>query len=314
MARKLVKVKLHGILGEKVNSSWDLAVNSLPEALRFVEMNTKKLYKTFYEFDQQNIKFCVIINGRNFHTDNPPDINNPESIINSELLIKKKDLETIDIVPVIEGAGSDALGIFTAILGVILIIIGAFTGGALIPVGLALLAAGVFTLLSKPPKFEDFREIEQGGKTSYLFSGPANIVGEGGPVPVGYGRLIVGSQVISASYVIRDFNTADTSIVLRDEYGNLTYIPPKKTKVYKECCFIFIQGESELTQFVRNYRDSHYGNDSMVANGYRWMAGWIVPLMKKYSFIQYGIKYSMTSPLSRYVEWYYKNNNYGWIY
>ena len=55
-----------------------------------------------------------------------------------------------------------------------------------------------------------------------LFAGPQNIVGEGGPVPVGYGRLVVGSQVISASYVIRDFNTENTSEYLRDDYGNLT--------------------------------------------------------------------------------------------
>ena len=55
----------------------------------------------------------------------------------------------------------------------------------------------------------------------YLFSGPANIIGGGGPVPVGYGRAIIGSQVVSSAYVVRDFSTADTSVILRDEYGDL---------------------------------------------------------------------------------------------
>ena len=46
---------------------------------------------------------------------------------------------------------------------------------------------------------EDFRG---GGKQSYLFNGPINVTNEGGPVPVGYGRLIVGSQVTYASYEV----------------------------------------------------------------------------------------------------------------
>lgn len=228
MAKKLVNIKLHGVLGETVGSkNWNLSVSSLPQALRFIEMTSKKLYKTLYNLDKENIKYGIIINGRNFYTDTPPDINKPETIYNSELALQRNDLETIDIVPIIEGADSDTLGIFTIIAAVILIALAPFTGGATLIPGLTLLAAGIFTLLSKPPKFEDFREIEQGGKTSYLFSGPAQIIGEGGPVPVGYGRLIVGSQVISAAYVIRDFSTADTSLVLRDEFGNLSFLPKK---------------------------------------------------------------------------------------
>ena len=222
---KLVNVKLHGILGETLGaSSWNLAIKSIGEAIRYIEMNTKKLYKTLYEFDKKLIKYEIIINGRKFQPEKELTINNIEDIYNSELMIQRNDLETIDIVPVLEGAED----VFQAILGVILIIVGAFTsyfgGVALIGAGLTLLASGVVGLLTKPPKFEDFREIEQGGKTSYLFSGPANIVGEGGPVPVGYGRLMIGSQVVSAAYVIRDFDVGDTSVNLRDEYGNLTPI------------------------------------------------------------------------------------------
>jgi len=219
----LVNVHLHGCLGEEVGAAdWNLSANSLRECLRLIEMNTKKLYKTLHEFDKKNIRYEVVINGRKFRSEKELTLDNIEDVKNSELAMIYKDLETIDIVPVFEGANSD---IFQAILGVILIVVGAITswggGIALIGVGVTLLASGVVGLLTKPPKFEDFREIEQGGKTSYLFSGPSNIIGEGGPVPVGYGRLIVGSQVISAAYVVRDFSTASTAVLLRDEYGNL---------------------------------------------------------------------------------------------
>ena len=41
-----------------------------------------------------------------------------------------------------------------------------------------------------------------GGPTSYLFNGPTNTVGEGGPVPVGYGTLIVGGNNVFGNYDI----------------------------------------------------------------------------------------------------------------
>ena len=218
---KLVNVRLFGVLGDEVGHEWNLAIKSVGEAVRFIEMNSKKFYKTLHSFDKKNIKYEVIINGRKFQPEKELTPDNVEDIKNSELAMVYKDLETIDIVPVLEGANSD---IFQAILGVILIIVGIIfpvIGAFTIPAGLVLLASGVVGLLTKPPKFEDFREIEQGGRTSYLFSGPANIIGEGGPVPVGYGRLIIGSQVVSAAYVVRDVSTSNTSDVLRDEYGSL---------------------------------------------------------------------------------------------
>ena len=94
----------------------------------------------------------------------------------------------------LEGSGNKVMGVIMTVVGVVLIASGQ------VAAGLALLSAGASVLLSKPPKFDDFREIEEGKKkVSYLFDGPTNAANEGGPVPVGYGRLIVGSQVIQTS-------------------------------------------------------------------------------------------------------------------
>jgi len=328
------KIRFHGKEWD-IPTEWSLNVQSVGEAMRAIEVNTKKLYRNLYENDKKGIRYCVVINGENFVSEKP--LETIGDIMESELAIRKRKLETLDIVPVVEGADSDILGIVTTILGIALIIVGAvlsLTGNAgigvpLIFAGLSLTAAGAAALLSKPPTFEDFREIEQGGKTSYLFSGPQNIIGEGGPVPVAYGQLIVGSQVVSAAYVIQDFDVDDTSKILGSEYENLTQVPiepPQKntwvgesgpynsTQTNDPCCFIFIQGEGDLTMAVRHYRDKNYGHDSSVANGYRRMAKWIVPLMKKNFFIQNLIKYSMTTPLSKYAEWSIGQNKYGWIF
>ncbi len=221
MNKKLVKFKLHGNVWDGIPSEWEFKAKSIGECTRLLQLNCNKFYNRLYENDKKDIKYEVIINGRKFKSEK--ELKTLGDVQQSELYMVYKDLETVDIVPIIAGADSDA---FQAILGVVLIIIGVAIGWtglgpAFVLAGLTLLASGVVGLLTKPPKFEDFREIEQGGKTSYLFAGPQNIIGEGGPVPVGYGRLVVGSQVVSAAYVIRDFNVADTSSYVRDEYGNL---------------------------------------------------------------------------------------------
>ncbi len=88
--------------------------------------------------------------------------------------------------------------------------------------------------MSSPPKFEDFREIDGStGRTSYLFNGPENTTQEGGPVPVGYGQLIIGSQVISASYVIDYIDALGNSILT----GGSSYVPvlnPDGTAVFTD--------------------------------------------------------------------------------
>ena len=217
----LITFRYHGALGDAIGREWNLLVSSVSEGIRATESISHKLYKFLLDKSQENIRYRIIINGEDYHADNEPSLDNIDSINNCELKMENKNLKTVDIIPVLEGAGK-AGGIFTAILGIILIIVGVLTswvgGGALIVAGVGLLAAGVVNLLTKPPKFEDFREIEQGGKVSYLFNGPENVVGEGGPVPVVYGRLLVGSQVISASYVIRDFNTNNPNDYITDGY------------------------------------------------------------------------------------------------
>jgi len=80
------------------------------------------------------------------------------------------------------------------------------------------------------------------------------------------------------------------------------------------CCFIFIEGEGELTQVVREYRDEHFGHDSYVADGYRAMAKVLVPIMRRSNLVKNIIKYIMTKPLTKVAENYYELNSYGYIF
>jgi len=222
--KKLTHITLHGILSEQVGrQDFNLSVSSVGAAMRGIQANCKKLYKSLIENDEKNIKYRVLINKKDFLVEEGKDPNTEEGMKSSELTMNFQDLKTIDIVPVMEGESSqekkaDSKSIFAIIAGIILIAVGAFMGGNpyLIMAGIGLLAAGISNLLTPTPQFEDVREIEGGGKPSYMFSGPQNTVREGGPVFVGYGRLLVGSHVVQTS-----LDTVDTAadILLNTTWG-----------------------------------------------------------------------------------------------
>jgi predicted phage tail protein len=202
----LVEIKLHGILGQAIGESWKLSVSSVSEAIRAIEiLSGRKLNKFLLDNDKNNIKYQVITNNKIIKKSF--DETDREQIKNSELAINLGNLRTIDIVPVIEGAG-DALDFINIFLGVTLIFAAFFAGPIWGPMlfmtGLGLAFKGIANLLAKPPALEEFREIEKTRQAvSYLFNGPENTINEGGPVPVGYGRLIIGSQNVASNYVIK---------------------------------------------------------------------------------------------------------------
>ncbi|MEO8642655.1 tail assembly protein [Pseudomonas sp.] len=111
----------------------------------------------------------------------------------------------IRIVPVI--AGSKSGGLLQTVVGAVLVVVGAvlmFTGvggpigAALISVGIGMMAGGILQMLSPTPKTgsqEDQASSEN--KPSYLFNGAFNSTQQGLPVPVVYGRHLVGSSVVA---------------------------------------------------------------------------------------------------------------------
>jgi predicted phage tail protein len=209
MKNNLVKIRLHGDLA-CIGADWELNVNSVHQALSAINTITNCAFNDYFiKNNKLGAKYRILINGKDFRSP-VPEINkdNVDIIGQTNLMYKINNLETIDIVPFIENYDSKVFGILVAIVGVVLIVVGAiYLNPGLVLAGLALVMAGTMALLARPPEFQNFRNIDKFGNQSYLFSGPTNIVGEGGPVPIGYGRMRVGSQVISSAYVIQDYQT-----------------------------------------------------------------------------------------------------------
>ena len=67
------------------------------------------------------------------------------------------------------------------------------------------------------------------------------------------------------------------------------------------CCFIFLESyHGKLPWYVRHCRDHYYVSHPTIANGYKRMARWLVPLMKKSRFISSVVWHTMVHPLSEY--------------
>jgi predicted phage tail protein len=234
--KKLTKIKFHGELGEHMGKEYNLSVDSVKEALQAVnKISGKKLSKYFMKDGNFHNEYRILVNGKDLASKHKK-IDSVDKVNSSEIVIERKNLDTIDIVPVIQGSGNNFLAILLVVVAVVLIAtgVGAAGFGAFMAqgatqaglstattlgigagtakvAGLGLLAAGISVLLSKPPEFAAFQDTgTAGGRRSYLFNGPENVQGEGRAVPFGYGRLKIGSQSIDATYEIT-YADADTN-------------------------------------------------------------------------------------------------------
>lgn len=71
--------------------------------------------------------------------------------------------------------------------------------------GAGLIIGGISQVLMGTPKSPDINNSERpANRPSFLFNGAVNTTAQGHPVPVGYGRMRVGSAVISAGIATED--------------------------------------------------------------------------------------------------------------
>ena len=125
----------------------------------------------------------------------------------------------IKIVPQIAGAGN---GIGQIFLGIALVVAAIYApellpemgmsegfatavGGMALSFGATLILGGLSQMLAKNPQSAPSNK---DNTTSYLFNGPVNTTAQGNPVSILYGRLIIGSQVVSASIASYDIAIA----------------------------------------------------------------------------------------------------------
>jgi predicted phage tail protein len=209
----MTNVYLHGELRNLFGECFKLNISSPKEVFSAINANKKTFANTVKKLAIKGVLYRIVIDDE--------VLSNPK-----ELDVQKAPKE-MHIVPVVWGAGGNSGGILMLAAGIALV---AITAGAAAPalaaglglttttvsaagvatttlstlgsvvasVGASLAIQGVMTLLFPQPKPDFNQEVAAGGK-SYLFGNKPSNVSQGQAVPVGYGRLLVGSSQISAA-------------------------------------------------------------------------------------------------------------------
>ena len=194
----LTTVILDGPMGKRFGKKWELCVNSPADALRLIEANTPGLKAWMQENIETYSSYrvsCVYPSGRKEDLD--------ELALNAHCSAK-----VMRFTPVIEGSGNAARIVVGAVIMAAAVWTAngaAFTVGQTIAfnAGASLFLGGVVGLLTPMPQTPTNKEQER--LSSHYFSGPANTSQQGNPVQLIYGRVLVGSQVVSAQVDIGEF-------------------------------------------------------------------------------------------------------------
>ena len=214
-------VKVYGALRKKLGQCrFQFEADTPAQALKALCVNFPGLEKWLLDSEQDGVGYRVTIGKEKVTEQNAVLIAAPFS-----------EREVFSITPVIAGAGDGAGQILA---GVGLIALAIVTGGiasagvalggfmgigtigtAVVGIGASLVLGGIAQALSPAPvnstsTFERGREAAK--LESFSFSGIVNTSKQGLPVPIAYGRLFVGSAVISSGLDVEFSGNAGKSI------------------------------------------------------------------------------------------------------
>jgi predicted phage tail protein len=180
---------LHGSLKEKYGESFRLAVESPSEAIRAIAVQIPG-----FEEEIKSGRWHILRGA----------LEDQESLDENGINLALGKTNEIHILPVVEGA-NNALMI---VVGIVIFIAGFFTGGTawsaygpmMMGIGAGMAIGGIIGMMTKLPNGTDPSAGEGADdRASFLFNGPTNTSSQGVGVPRGYGRVRVGSIVVSAA-------------------------------------------------------------------------------------------------------------------
>lgn len=189
----LKTIKLYGILAKKFGEEFHLAVDNTREAMRALSVQVQGFEHFMLHAHEQGLEFAVFQDEQN---------------ISEKELDMNTSAKVIKVVPKVKGAGGN--GVLQVILGAILVVVGYFTFGATSPYGVALIGAGIGTMVGGVaqmlmPQADTLQDENQdGNKANKGFGSAVTTVAQGNPVPVLYGQREVGGFIASAGQYPED--------------------------------------------------------------------------------------------------------------
>lgn len=211
-------IRLNGELGKKYGRVHKLDVRTPAEAIRALFSNFPEMERDLITSSERGLGYRCIVDRERVDEDG---LTLPMS-------------KSFSITPVVTGGGK-VVGIIlgVALIGVALVATGGLAGvgiagfggaaggaatfatsigfagityGSVALMGAALVLGGIAQLLAPVPKMQEQKRDE-----NRYFNGPANVALQGAAVPVGYGRCVVGSVLVSAGITVIDENMSNSN-------------------------------------------------------------------------------------------------------
>ena len=196
-------VKVYGALRKRLGQCrFEFDVTTPAQAIKALCVNFPGLEKWLIDSEKDGIGYRVAVSKEKA---TEQDV--------SPLLMPFSDKEVFSITPVVAGAGR---GVGTILAGVALVGLAVATGGtglslglsgfsgglgvsaAVGNVGLFLTLTGIAQAISPQPEIGLERGREAAKLESFVFNNVVNTAKQGLPVPIAYGRVFVGSAVLSS--------------------------------------------------------------------------------------------------------------------
>lgn len=160
----MTTIRLHGILAQKYGEVFKMDISKPRDVIRAIDANRDGFRKTVIDLQKQGFSYEILVNKKRL---------NKDSFFNS------KKPQEIDFVPFIVGSGPEQI---------------------LIALLISLASAAIQYALMDPGTIDGGETVVGGDSKSLMFSSSQiNLAAQGSPLPIGYGRLKVGSSVIQSS-------------------------------------------------------------------------------------------------------------------
>lgn len=181
----MTTVYLHGLLGKEFGKKFKFSLGRPKDCVWAIDANKKGFVNRLVELAKKGAHYSVVVDGRISHN------------INLE-----KTAKELHIIPSISGSAGVvvAVGVIAAVVGYAGTF-GPVVSAILIAVGTAAVSYGISNLMQKDQKTDvgSASATSNAANKSFLFSNGENVTEQGNPVPIGYGRLRIGSAVIQST-------------------------------------------------------------------------------------------------------------------
>lgn len=181
----MTTVYLHGLLGKEFGRKFRFSLGRPKDSIWAIDANKKGFVNRLIELAKKGANYSVVVDGR----------------ISQNILLETSAKE-LHIIPSISGSAgvAVAVGVVAAIVGYAGTF-GSVVSAILIAVGTAAVSYGISNLMQKDQKTDvgSASATSTAFSRSFLFSNGENITEQGIPVPIGYGRLRIGSAVIQST-------------------------------------------------------------------------------------------------------------------